>query len=172
MCETHTHVLVRDCSLFPGSSCKTWVRVGKVVPLSELWNPRAQTSLDFAAVVGKKMANLILIFLYSVFSPPPSTSNLHFIITIPSCWLYLLISGIDAVMNRKKIPPASKTQIKAPSHNSGFNTKKKHHFSGAFAANFKHFFLSTKWFLLFCCIIAGNNHPASPQGSSDTTFLV
>lgn len=134
MCETHTHVLVRDCSLFPGSSCKTWVRVGKVVPLSELWNPCAPTFLGFAAVVGKKMSFLYFSII-SVFSSPKHIKSSFY--NRPLCWLYLLISGIDAVINmKKKPPPAPKTQIKVPSYDSGFNTKKKHYFSGAFAVDF------------------------------------
>lgn len=104
--NTHTHVLVRDCSLFPGSSCKTWVRVRKVVPLSEMCNPHPQTFLAFATVLGKNGKSGSSISVLSV-SSFPSTSFLHFIITIPLYGLHLLTSDIDAVIKRKKIPSIS-----------------------------------------------------------------
>ena len=81
-CVKHTHVLVRDCSLFPGSSCKTWVRVRKAVPLSEMGNLHPQTFLAFATVVGKtgKSGSSIPILSVSSF---PRTYFLHFKTTIP-----------------------------------------------------------------------------------------
>lgn len=141
MCETHTHVLVRDCSLFPGSSCKTWVRVGKVVPLSELWNPRAQTSLGFAAVVGGKKRQISFLYFYNQCSLLPQAHQIFILLSPFPCVDYIhLFQALMLLLTGKKTPPASKMQIKVLSYNSGFNTKKKHYFSGAFAVDF--FFFS------------------------------
>lgn len=151
MCETHTHVLVKDCSLFPGSSCKTWVRARKVVPLSEMCNPHPQTSLAFATVVVKNGKSCSIPILRV--SSSPSISFLHFLITILFYWLHLLTSAaLENIYSHYILALMQSRNITSP-----------------FAVNSKHCFLCIKWYLTFCCIILGNDQIAFQQVSADVT---
>lgn len=130
MCETHTHTCSSRRLLFI-----SWLQLQN---MSQGWkgcaSVRAVESTrsnlpGFCCSRGQKWQISFLYFYNQCFLLPqdPSTSNLHYIYLFQA--LMLLLTG-------KKTPSASKMQIKVPSYNSGFNTKKKHYFSGAFAMDF------------------------------------